>query len=149
MSDRISKIPSNTCDNVASKMASITYRLDQLLRETTLRKLDLTYIHFRVLQYLYDEDGRQIGEIAQAVSVRQPVLTRVVDQMEERQLVQRQTDRQDSRRMRVYLTDLGRNRYEVAWPSAEELLSAALKGVSARECQSFKKTLEKIINNLV
>ena len=56
--------PDASQDNIASQMASIIYRLDQILRDTILRRLDLTYIHFRVLQYLYATDGRQIGEIA-------------------------------------------------------------------------------------
>lgn len=136
-------------NNVASQMASIIYRLDQTLRDTILRKLDLTYIHFRVLQYLYEEDGRQIGEIATAIAVRQPVLSRVIDQMEERALVRRRADLHDSRRMRVYLTDHGRSRYEEAWPPAHDLLETALKGFKAREREALRRLLKKMAANLL
>lgn len=135
-------------NNVASQMASIIYRLDQTLRDTILRKLDLTYIHFRVLQYLYEEDGRQIGEIATTIAVRQPVLSRVIDQMEERALVRRSPDLHDSRRMRVYLTDHGRSRYEEAWPPAHDLLETALKGFKSRERDALRRLLKKMASNL-
>ncbi len=134
--------------NIASQMASIIFRLDQILRDTILRKLDLTYIHFRVLQYLYEKDGRQIGEIAAAIVVRQPVLSRVIDQMEERALVRRSADPQDSRRMRVYLTDHGRSRYQEAWPPAHELLETALKGFKGREREALRRLLKKMAANL-
>ncbi len=135
--------------NIAFQMASIIYRLDQILRDTILRKLDLTYIHFRVLQYLYEKDGRQIGEIAAAIAVRQPVLSRVIDQMEERALVRRSADPQDSRRMRVYLTDHGRSRYQEAWPPAHELLETALKGFKGRERDALRRLLKKMAANLL
>ncbi|NYT69645.1 MarR family winged helix-turn-helix transcriptional regulator [Pusillimonas noertemannii] len=134
--------------NIASQMASIIFRLDQILRDTILRKLDLTYIHFRVLQYLYEKDGRQIGEIAAAIVVRQPVLSRVIDQMEERALVRRSADPQDSRRMRVYLTDHGRSRYQEAWPPAHELLETSLKGFKGREREALRRLLKKMAANL-
>ncbi|WP_017524086.1 MarR family winged helix-turn-helix transcriptional regulator [Pusillimonas noertemannii] len=134
--------------NIASQMASIIFRLDQILRDTILRKLDLTYIHFRVLQYLYEKDGRQIGEIAAAIVVRQPVLSRVIDQMEERALVRRSADPQDSRRMRVYLTDHGRSRYQEAWPPAHELQETALKGFKGREREALRRLLKKMAANL-
>lgn len=135
-------------NNIVSQMASIVFRLDQILRDTILRKLDLTYIHFRVLQYLSEKDGRQIGEIAVAIVVRQPVLSRVIDQMEERALVRRSADPQDSRRMRVYLTEHGRNRYQEAWPPARDLVETALKGFKAREREAMRRLLEKMAGNI-
>src|SRR5690606_20931118 len=135
--------------NIASQMASIIFRLDQILRDTILRKLDLTYIHFRVLQYLYEKDGRQIGEIAAAIVVRQPVLSRVIDQMEERALVRRSAaGPQDGRRMRGYRTDHGRSRYQEAWPPAHELQETALKGFKGREREALRRLLKKMAANL-
>lgn len=135
--------------NVAFQMASIIYRLDQILRDTILRELDLTYVHFRVLQYLYQHDGAMIGQLATAIVVRQPVLSRVVDQMQERGLVQRQADPDDSRRTRVYLTDEGRNRFQVAWPLAHELLEDSLQGFESSEREQFLALLHKMAGNVL
>lgn len=52
-------IPDSSVEtNLAFQMANIIYKLDQTLRSTTLREHNMTYVHFRVLQYLWDKDGR-------------------------------------------------------------------------------------------
>lgn len=119
--------------NIAFKMANVIFRMDQELRDSVLRKLDLTYSHFRVLQVLFEEDGQQIGDIARSIVMRQPALSRVVDQMEARKLVQRKQDKEDSRYMRVYLTKMGKRHYEQAWPSAHEIMTYALEVATEAE----------------
>lgn len=135
--------------NVAFQMASIIYRLDQVLRDTVLRELDLTYVHFRVLQYLYQHDGVMIGQLATAIVVRQPVLSRVVDQMQSRGLVERRADPEDSRRMRVYLTEEGRERFQHAWPRAHDLLERSLQGFDDKDRDLFLELLHKMAGNVL
>ena len=149
MSNKEIAIPDTGLDhNIAFMMASIIFRLDQDLRDTILRKLDLTYVHFRVLQYLYERDGQTIGEIARAIVVRQPVLSRVIDQMQERGLVRRKADRLDSRLMRVYLTAQGKARYIEAWPRAHKLLQDALQVLDAQEQEQMRGMLKRVADHI-
>lgn len=134
--------------NVAFQMASVIFKLEQDLRNLTLRKLDITYIHFRVLQYMLEEDGKQIGEIARATAVRPSVLSRVVDQMEERELARRQVDTEDNRITRVYLTDHGRDKYAQAWPAAHRLIQYALEVLEPEEREQFKASMKKISDHV-
>ncbi len=134
--------------NVVFQMASIIFKLEQDLRNMTLRKLDLTYIHFRVLQYLLEDDGKQIGEIARATAVRPPVLSRVVNQMEERSLVRRQVDSEDNRITRVYLTDHGRQKYAQAWPAAHRLIQSALEVLSPKEREKLEEQMRRICTHV-
>ncbi len=136
--------------NIAFHMASVIFRMDQNLRDTVLRELDLTYAHFRVLQVLYDVDGQQIGDIARAIVVRQPVLSRVITQMQERELVERRADADDSRIMRVYLTDHGRARYEQAWPPAHAIMESAfsvLEPAERTQLEEFMRRVDHHINH--
>ena len=120
--------------NFAFQMASIIFRLEQDLRDSSLRQLDITYMHFRVLQYLLDEDGKKIGEIAKAIVARPPVLSRVIDQMEQRKLVRRNpainTPRLGRRHTKLFITPSrhsprkSRNRF----PSACEKLAIMSAG---------------------
>lgn len=134
--------------NVAFQMANIIYKLDQTLRSTTLRDHNMTYVHFRVLQYLWDQDGRSIGEIAKAIVVHQPVLSRVIDQMQERDLVQRRADETDSRFMRVYLTGTGRERYAQVWPAAKQMIDDALSVLSPQERDDLGRMLRNVATHL-
>lgn len=134
--------------NVAFQMASIIFKLEQDLRNLTLRKLDITYMHFRVLQYLLEDDGKQIGEIARATAVRPPVLSRVVDQMEERELVRRQVAAEDNRITRVYLTDHGREKYAQAWPAAHKLIQYALEVLEPEDRKRLQVYMKKISDHV-
>lgn len=134
--------------NVVFQMASVIFKLEQDLRNLTLRKLDITYIHFRVLQYMLEDDGKQIGEIARATAVRPSVLSRVVDQMEERELVRRQVDAEDNRITRVYLTERGREKYAQAWPAAHRLIQYALEVLEPTERERLEAYMKKISDHV-
>jgi|GEM_PF-712613 len=130
--------------NIAFRMACIIFRMDQELRDGVLRELDLTYAHFRVLQVLFEQDGQQIGDIARSIVMRQPALSRVIDQMQVRKLVQRRQDRDDSRYTRVFLTAAGRHQYQQAWPAAHDIIQRALEGVERKERKQLCDLLTRI-----
>lgn len=134
--------------NFAFQMASIIFRLEQDLRDSSLRQLDITYMHFRVLQYLLEEDGKKIGEVAKAIVARPPVLSRVIDQMEQRELVRRTPDPADSRLTRVYLTQVGRDKYAQAWPAAHKIINYALEVLTPEEQDSLARCLKKLGNHV-
>lgn len=134
--------------NPIFQMASIVFKLEQDLRNLKLRKLNLTYFNFRVLQYLIEHDGKQIGEIARATSIRPSVLSRILTQMEQDGLVRRQSDFEDSRRICVYLTDEGTQRYYLAWPTAHKLIKDAVEVLSEEEFNNFNLYLSKISNHI-
>ena len=134
--------------NIAYRMACVIFRMDQELRDSVLRELDLTYAHFRVLQILFENDGQKIGDIARSIVMQQPALSRVIDQMETRKLVQRKQDKDDSRFMRVYLTKTGKKSYEQAWPSAHDIMTRAMEVVSEQERTQLCDVLTRIDNHM-
>lgn len=134
--------------NIAFRMACVIFRMDQELRDSVLRELDLTYAHFRVLQVLFEKDGQQIGDIARSIVMRQPALSRVIDQMEARKLVQRKQDKEDSRYMRVYLTKTGKRHYEQAWPAAHQIMTHALEVVAEDERTQLCDVLTRMDNHM-
>ena len=62
---------------------------------------------WRVLDKLVDEGGRPIGELAQLLGIHPPTMTKLVDRMVGSGLVQRIVDEADSRRVLIYITDVG------------------------------------------
>ena len=67
----------------------------------------VTSDHWRVLRPLADGDGHTMGEIADRLQMNPPTLTKLVDRMVGKSLVQRSADPVDSRRVLVYATDAG------------------------------------------
>ena len=61
-----------------------------------------------LLAALWEQDGRTPGEIAAAVNVTTPAVTKLATRMAEAGLMERRPDPHDNRLVRLWLTDAGR-----------------------------------------
>lgn len=75
--------------------------------DRALADVGATGEQWRVLDKLADEGGRPIGELAQLLGIHPPTMTKLVDRMVATGLVQRIADEADSRRVLIYITDVG------------------------------------------
>lgn len=75
--------------------------------ERVLRPKGIPVEYWRVLEVLADESGRPMTSLADAVSMRLPTLSKLIDRMVADALVQRAPDPQDLRRVLVYISDPG------------------------------------------
>ena len=78
---------------------------DRLSRDIGLD--GVTSDHWRVLRHLSDGAGHSMGELAEREGINPPTLTKLVDRMVSKSMVQRAADPEDSRRVLVYATDGG------------------------------------------
>ena len=83
-----------------------------------LRPHGLTIQRWQVLSVLAAFDGARVTEVAELVAVDQPVVSRVIDQMERDGLVTRTADPDDGRVTLVHLTDAGRATHADLIPDA-------------------------------
>ena len=68
---------------------------------------EFTEEHWRILHVLSDEQGRSMGELADRVLLNGPALTKNIDKLVSRGLVQRSADDYDSRKVLIFITDRG------------------------------------------
>jgi DNA-binding MarR family transcriptional regulator len=78
---------------------------DRLARDIGLD--GVTSDHWRVLRELADGEGHAMGEISERQGINPPTLTKLIDRMVSKSMVQRAADPEDSRRVLVYATDGG------------------------------------------
>jgi DNA-binding MarR family transcriptional regulator len=78
---------------------------DRLARDIGLD--GVTSDHWRVLRELSDGEGHSMGEIAERQGINPPTLTKLIDRMVSKSMVQRAADAEDSRRVLVFATDGG------------------------------------------
>ena len=95
-----------------------------------VRSQGLRVPEWRVLACLHDRDGAMITQLARIALVEQSRLTRIIVQMEERELLIRQSDPDDGRRARVFLTPLGRALTNQLVPQAQAHEQALLERLS-------------------
>jgi MarR family transcriptional regulator, transcriptional regulator for hemolysin len=101
-----------------------------------------------VLRSLKEQDRRTQLDLARAIGVEGPTLTRHIDTLEESGIVERHRHAVDRRAIRVELTEAGEQLYG-------ELLKAAMRfgkrltaGLDAEELERFTATLARLEQNV-
>lgn len=113
-----------------------------------VRKAGLRVPEWRVLACLHDRDGEMITQLARIALVEQSRLTRIIVQMEERGLVVRQSDPNDGRRVRVFLTATGREVTQSLVPQASDHEAALLARLSPEDAARLKPILHALLETL-
>ncbi|MCK9916379.1 MarR family winged helix-turn-helix transcriptional regulator [Microbacteriaceae bacterium K1510] len=129
----------------------VFHRIASLLSARMLERLRrhaVTIPRWRVLLVLTNFDGLSIGELAERTIISQPVLSRVVDQMERDGLVKRRVSRRDTRRIEVYLTAHGRQIYRDVSPAAALHAEQIVMSLSKTEQKQLRALLRQVTENL-
>ena len=96
----------NISEYLAYLLASAHRRMRVGLSQSIASE-DVTEEQWRILQVLSDEQGRSMGELAEVVLMNHPALTKNIDKLVSRGLVQRAADAHDSRKVLVVLVSAG------------------------------------------
>jgi DNA-binding MarR family transcriptional regulator len=111
------------------------------------RALGVTLPEWRVLAVLRERPGRPMGDLAEATSIEGSTLTRVVDRLARRGLVQRTVAAQDKRVVTLDPTAEGRALTVRLLPLALRYEARALKGFTEAEAATLKTLLRRVYAN--
>ena len=101
-----------------------------------------------LLMELWDQDGRTQANLAAALGVEPPTVTKMLQRMENAGLVDRRPDKTDRRAIRVHLTPKGRRlkgKVDKLWV---ELQDRTVEGLSDRQQSSLRSLLNSLESNL-
>lgn len=93
-------------------------------------------------------DGPRQIDLAEMLEVEPITLCRMIDRLEDLQLVERRRDEADRRAWRIYLTQKARPVIDELKILAEGFSTEILKGVSADELATTLNTLDRVRDNL-
>jgi DNA-binding MarR family transcriptional regulator len=113
--------------------------------EPVIEARGLTFTQYVVLMYL--REGLVISASTLCVQLRHDsgALTRIIDQLEARDLVRRERSRTDRRSVLLQLTDTGRATVEEMIPAVVNQLNTALGAFSRSELTELMRLLSKLI----
>jgi DNA-binding MarR family transcriptional regulator len=126
------------------EMHSKTTKALRAVADAAMRRHGLRVGQDHLLAALWERDGSTPGEIAAAVNVTTPAVTKVAARMAEAGLLTRRRDDRDNRLVRFWLTDAGRalrEPVEAERRLMEERLTADL---TETEREHLMKALAKI-----
>jgi DNA-binding MarR family transcriptional regulator len=112
------------------------------------RSSGLSRPQWRVLTMLRRHEGINQGGLAELVEVEPITLCRMVDRLQEAELVERRADPSDRRAWRLHLTDKARALLEEMRPMAFSLFDDAMTGLDPAERSDLFRMLERIRTNL-
>lgn len=108
----------------------------------------ITSEEFALLRVLWKQDGRRQGELADFAFKDRTTVTRLIDGLVRKGLVERKGAQGDRRAICTWLTKAGKALEGKLVPIARDLVSAATVGVSQKDLEITLKTLRKVQSNL-
>ena len=100
------------------------------------------------LRALWEEDGLTQRELSEKVRMKGATTVAALNKLEDRGLVRRQSNKNDARKINVFLTPKGRKVYRKVHPEIETVNNQCLTGMSATEQSDFKNLIRRIRNNI-
>jgi len=110
--------------------------------------VDLTLEQVFTLFILEEKSGWSLGEIAELLDRDKTTVTRMIDGLENRNLVIRVQDELDRRKKLTYLTNEGRQKLKQIERFSPLMEKKATAGLSEEEIRSTKAVLDIVAMNL-
>jgi DNA-binding MarR family transcriptional regulator len=128
-------------------MNRIMGRYNASLRDE-MATIGLTTPQMRSLAVLSVIDGILIRELAVYAVVQQSTLSRAIDALGRDGLIRRETDAEDSRATRIFLTGAGRRAFERLWPHMTAFYEQMFTGIGQKDRRAFVGTLQAMLANI-
>jgi len=109
--------------------------------------IDITPEQWVILDTLFQQGDLTQNALAQTAYKNAPTVSRIIDKLEEKKLVQRSADKADRRKTVVCLTKLGIRTTEKCYPEVHKLRKLAWQGLSDKDYSELKNILEKVFKN--
>ena len=110
--------------------------------------LDITIEQWGILYHLWKEDELSQQELCYRSYKDKPSITRLVDNLEKQNLVERKGSDTDRRINRICLTEEGRNLQDKTIELANQTMDEALVGVSKDQIDLVRQVLQRVYDNL-
>lgn len=108
----------------------------------------MTIEQWRILQALSDGYGHSMGDLAGAVLMPHPTVTKAVDRLVDDALVYRRQDDVDRRRVAVFLSDRGRARLRRLDRVAEDHHRAVEAAYGTQRTERLMRELARLVRTL-
>jgi DNA-binding MarR family transcriptional regulator len=122
-------------------------RQNQINLGHALRPFGLSVPMWRALSALNDKDSVTIGQLADLTVLDRSSLGRVLEDMAELGLIERESPPDDRRAVVIRISEAGRRRFAEALPTMRNHIRGLLRGVSESEFETLMRLLRRLKAN--
>lgn len=134
-------------DEFPFAVARVTRRWRKLLDER-LKDLGVTQARWTTMVYLEQGgEGLTQRELAGLMAIENPTLVRLLDSLEQQNLIERRACPRDRRARRLHLTEPGREFMNELTARADELREEMLEGISDEDIEMALGVFHRILEN--
>lgn len=108
----------------------------------------ITSEQWGVLQTLTEEDGITQAELSRRTEKDPTNVTRILDQLERKEMIRREANKGDRRSFLIYVTESGRSTSQKLLPVELEFTQSYLKHFSKEDLAVLRRAFEKINEQL-
>ena len=134
-------------ENLFSLVGDVS-RMARRAFDARAREIGVTRPQWQVLVMLRRHEGVNQGGLAELLDVEPITVCRMVDRLQEADLVERRPDPADRRSWRLFLTDKAEDLLAQLRPLGEAMEAQALGGISEQERAALAAALNRIRANL-
>jgi len=135
--------------SLGSLIGKTQWRLKAALDEEIRRNgLEVTSEQWMVILFVQRDPGISQAEVARRTMKDKTNITRMLDVLERRGLIERKPHPEDRRAYRLFLTPAGRRVFEQLERAAESVNRRGREGISAAELKMLERVCRQIWNNL-
>lgn len=139
-----------------NKVGFTIHKLDMGVKKVLEAKLqaagydEVTMMHGWILKYLYDNRDKEIfqRDIEKQFSIGRSTVTTIIQLMEKRDLICRESVERDARLKKVLLTEKGYKHHDLVEESIYDIHRQIMTGISEKEKQMFLDIVQKMDRNL-
>ena len=138
------------CNNTES-LGRLIYLTAQEIKnyaEKLLKPYDLTLEQFHLLKHMSLDSGMSQRQLGDLVNKTPANITRILDRLEQKDLVIRRRNPKDRRGTHVFLTDQGSGLVEEVFAIFESFSSQLTQDITDKEQQVARNVLNKIGRNI-
>lgn len=133
--------------NIGAQLSD-TARIMRREFDARARSIGVTRPQWQVLSVLGRNEGTNQGGLAELLEVEPITVCRMIDRLQEADLIERRADPADRRSWRLFLTPKANELLDHLRPLADSMLEEALAGVSDGDRDLLSQTLGRIRQNL-
>jgi DNA-binding MarR family transcriptional regulator len=122
-----------------------TSKVVRAATDAALREHGLRLGQDHLLAALWRSDGQTPGEIATAILVTTPAITKGATVLEKLGLLERRADDQDNRLVRLWLTEKGRALQKPVQETRLQVEERLARALSSAEMEALMHSLEKLL----
>lgn len=115
----------------------------------TLKKYGATRVQWIALYYIEKSEGISQSVLAEMMQAQETTIARLTSRLIKNGFIERKTDPNDRRAVKLYCTDLGHEMYKTLLPVCDSFYQKIITDIPPEELKIFRSVMDRLVLNSI